>query len=129
MCKEKNHIVQRNRGGLKISFQNYDDFHININNEEYKEVKKEEQKSEYEEQNKGEKERAIKNENMLQGLVERVNYQRKQNSVGKRPLGRPKLKWEDLVKRDIEVLGGGANWKDLAMNRDAWRIGCKTEWS
>lgn len=32
-----------------------------------------------------------------------------QNSVGKRPLGRPKLRWEDLIKRDIEDLGGGAN--------------------
>jgi len=52
-----------------------------------------------------------------------------QNPVGKRPLGRPKLRWEDLVKRDTEYLGGGANWKDLAMNRDAWRICCETGWS
>jgi len=52
-----------------------------------------------------------------------------QNPVGKRPLGRPKLRWEDLVKRDIEYLGGGANWKDLAMNRDTWRICCETGWS
>jgi hypothetical protein len=52
-----------------------------------------------------------------------------QNPVGKRPLERPKLRWEDLVKRDIEDLGGGANWKDLAMDRDAWRIGCETGWS
>ncbi|VVC32745.1 Hypothetical protein CINCED_3A013132 [Cinara cedri] len=52
-----------------------------------------------------------------------------QNPVGKRPLERPKFRWEDLVTRDIEDLGGGANWKDLAMNRDAWRIGCETGWS
>lgn len=40
-------------------------------------------------------------------------------------MGRPKLRWEDIVKRDIEDLGGGANWKDLTMNRDGWRIGCE----
>ncbi|KAL4107860.1 hypothetical protein QTP88_018142 [Uroleucon formosanum] len=51
------------------------------------------------------------------------------NPVGKRPLGKPKLRWEDIVKRDIEDLLGGANWKDLAMNRDGWRIGCETGWS
>jgi len=51
-----------------------------------------------------------------------------QNAVGKRPLGRPKLRYEDLVKRNIEDLGGGENWKDLAMNRGAWRIGCETGW-
>jgi len=27
----------------------------------------------------------------------------------KRPLGRPKLRWEDIVKRNVEDLGGGAN--------------------
>jgi hypothetical protein len=45
-----------------------------------------------------------------------------QNQVGKRSLGRPKLRWEDLVKRSVEDLEGGANWKDLMMNRDGWRI-------
>ncbi|KAE9539532.1 hypothetical protein AGLY_004784 [Aphis glycines] len=60
---------------------------------------------------------AIRSQNSLLRMV------LEQNPVGKRPLGRPKLRWEDLVKRDIEDLGGGANWKDLAMNRDAWRIG------
>lgn len=34
-----------------------------------------------------------------------------QNPVGKRPLGRPKLRWENIVKRNV-------NWKKLAMNRD-----------
>jgi len=51
------------------------------------------------------------------------------NPLVKRPLGRPTLRWEDIVKRDVEDLGGGANWKDLAMNRDGWRIGCETGWS
>jgi len=50
-----------------------------------------------------------------------------QNPVGKRSLGRPKLRWEDIVKRDVVELGGRVNWKDLAINRDGWRIGCETE--
>jgi hypothetical protein len=32
------------------------------------------------------------------------------NPFGKRPLRRPKLRWEDTVERDLEKLGGGANW-------------------
>jgi len=32
-----------------------------------------------------------------------------QNPVGKTALGRPKLRWENIVKRDIEDLRGGAN--------------------
>jgi len=31
-------------------------------------------------------------------------------------MGRPKSRWENTVKIDIEVLGG-SNWKDQAMNR------------
>lgn len=47
-----------------------------------------------------------------------------QNPVEKRPLGRPKLRWEDIVKKDVEDLGGEVNWKNLTMYRDSWRIGC-----
>jgi hypothetical protein len=50
----------------------------------------------------------------------------KQNPVGKRPLGKPKLRWEDIVKKNIENLGGIANWKNSAMIRNGWRIGCET---
>jgi len=32
-----------------------------------------------------------------------------QNPVEKRPLGLPKSRWEDSVKRDIEALGDGSN--------------------
>lgn len=50
-----------------------------------------------------------------------------QNPVGKRPLRRPKLRWEDnKVKKHVEDLGGGANWKNLAIDRDGWRSGCET---
>jgi hypothetical protein len=50
------------------------------------------------------------------------------NKLGK-TLRRSKLRWEDIVKKNVEDLGGGVNWKNLAMNRDGWRIGCETGWS
>jgi hypothetical protein len=38
---------------------------------------------------------------------------------GKRPLGRPKRRWEDNIKRDLqEVEGGGKDWIKLAEDRD-----------
>jgi hypothetical protein len=34
---------------------------------------------------------------------------------GKKPLGRPRHKWEDSVKMDLqEVVLGGIDWNDLA---------------
>jgi hypothetical protein len=40
---------------------------------------------------------------------------------GKRPLGRPRCKWEDNIKMDHqEVECGGMDWIDLAQNRDRW---------
>jgi hypothetical protein len=36
---------------------------------------------------------------------------------GKRPLGRPRRRWEDLGEIGI----GGANWIRLAQNRVEWR--------
>jgi len=40
---------------------------------------------------------------------------------GKRPLGRPKQRWEDNNKRDIKIKLEGMNWNDLAQNRDRWQ--------
>jgi hypothetical protein len=38
---------------------------------------------------------------------------------GKRPLGRPRYRWEDNIKMDIqEVECGGMDWIDLAQVRD-----------
>jgi len=39
-----------------------------------------------------------------------------QNPYGKRPLGRPKTRWEDLIEKDVESLGEGLNWKEKAMD-------------
>jgi len=41
---------------------------------------------------------------------------------GKRPLGRPRRRWEDNIKMDLqEVGGGGVDWIELAQDRDRWR--------
>jgi hypothetical protein len=37
---------------------------------------------------------------------------------GKRPLGRPRLIWEDNIKTDLQEVGRGAmDWIDLAQDR------------
>ena len=41
---------------------------------------------------------------------------------GKRPLGRPRLRWEDNIKMDLQEVGGGyGDWMELAQDRDGWR--------
>jgi hypothetical protein len=40
---------------------------------------------------------------------------------GKRPLGKPRIRWEDN-KMDLQEVGcGGMDWIDLAQDRDRWR--------
>jgi hypothetical protein len=40
---------------------------------------------------------------------------------GKRPLRRPRLRWED-IKMDLQEVGGGCgDWMELAQDRDRWR--------
>jgi hypothetical protein len=41
---------------------------------------------------------------------------------GKRPLGRPRRRWEDNIKMDFREIGiYGANWIQLAHDRVQWR--------
>jgi hypothetical protein len=41
---------------------------------------------------------------------------------GKRPLGKPKRRWEDNIKTDLQEVGGRrADWMELAQDRDSWR--------
>ena len=41
---------------------------------------------------------------------------------GKRPLGRPRRRWEDNIKMGLqEVGGGGGDWMEFAQERDRWR--------
>ena len=41
---------------------------------------------------------------------------------GKRSFGRPRHRWEDNIKMDLQEVGyGGMDWIDLAQDRDRWR--------
>ena len=41
---------------------------------------------------------------------------------GKRPLGRPRRRWEDNIKIGLQEMGGGyGDWMEMAQNRDRWR--------
>ena len=40
---------------------------------------------------------------------------------GKRPSGRSRRRWEDNIKMDLQEVGGGGDWMELAQDRDRWR--------
>ena len=41
---------------------------------------------------------------------------------GKRPLGRPRRRWEDNIEMDLQEVGrGGMDWIELAQDTDRWR--------
>jgi hypothetical protein len=41
---------------------------------------------------------------------------------GKRPLGRPRRRWDGNIRIDLRETGwGGMDWIDLAQNRAQWR--------
>jgi len=40
---------------------------------------------------------------------------------GKRPLQRPRHRWEDNIKMDLQEVGGCGDWMELAQDRDRWR--------
>ena len=53
-------------------------------------------------------------ERFAQGLVGKPE--------GKRPLGRPRHRWEDNIKMDFQEVGKGCgDWMELAQDRDRWR--------
>jgi len=61
------------------------------------------------------------------GHVERMGEGRGVHSFlvgkpeGKRPLGRPRRRWEDTSKMGLREVGGGGDWMELAQDRDRWR--------
>jgi len=41
---------------------------------------------------------------------------------GKRPMGRPRRRWKDNIKLDLQEVGGACgDWMELAEDRDRWR--------
>jgi hypothetical protein len=41
---------------------------------------------------------------------------------GKKPLGRPRRRWEDNIKMVLQEVGcGGMDWIELAQDRGRWR--------
>ena len=41
---------------------------------------------------------------------------------GKRPMGRPRHRWEDNIKMDLQEVGRGCgDWMEVAQDRDRWR--------
>ena len=41
---------------------------------------------------------------------------------GKRPLGRPRRRWEDNIKMNLQEVGcGGMDWIELAQDRERWQ--------
>jgi len=40
---------------------------------------------------------------------------------GKRPLGRPRRRWEYNIKMDLREVGWGGDWMELAQDSDRWR--------
>jgi hypothetical protein len=62
------------------------------------------------------------------GHIIRMGEERKLHKVlagkpeGKRPLGRPRHRWEDGIRMDFTEIGlGGVDWIRLAQDRDRWR--------
>ena len=42
---------------------------------------------------------------------------------GKKPLGRPKPKWEDNIKIDLQEVGcGSMDWIEVAQDSDRWHL-------
>ena len=40
---------------------------------------------------------------------------------GRRPLGRPRHRWDDNIKMDLQEVGRGCgDWRGLAQDRDRW---------
>jgi len=62
------------------------------------------------------------------GHIERIGTRRGVYRVlvgrsdGKKPLGRPRRRWEDNIKMDLQEVGcKGMAWIALAQDRDGWR--------
>jgi hypothetical protein len=73
--------------------------------------------------------RVVKSERMTwAGHVARMEEERGVHRVlvgkpeGQRPLGKPRRRWEDNIKMDVQKVGGDrGDCMELALDRDRWR--------
>jgi hypothetical protein len=42
-------------------------------------------------------------------------------SESERPLGRPRCRWEDKIKMELQEMGWGGHGLDMAQERDRWQ--------
>lgn len=47
------------------------------------------------------------------------------NPAEKRPLGRPRLGWEDCITKDVGGIEADLQWREAAEDRDIWRASIK----
>jgi len=40
---------------------------------------------------------------------------------GQRPFGRPRRRWEDNIKIDLQEVGGCGDWMEVVQDRERWR--------
>jgi len=53
-----------------------------------------------------------------------------ENPVGRwLPLGRPRLRWVDCVKRDAEAVEPNSHWQEIVDDRDRWQYVYLAVWS
>lgn len=55
-----------------------------------------------------------KNDSMTKTVI-------KENPMGKTPLGKPHLRWEDFVKEAIKEVNSNVKWREVAENIKRWR--------
>ena len=61
-------------------------------------------------------------ESLLWKCLQRIGYCIVCKPTGKRPLERPRRRWEDNIRMDLEELGINAgNWVDSAQDINYWR--------
>ena len=58
----------------------------------------------------------------LGAVSNRFNFNLIFKPTERRPLGKPRRRWEDNIRMDLEEMGINAgNWVDSAQDRDYWR--------
>jgi hypothetical protein len=68
------------------------------------------------------KEDEMNEECSMHGIVEKFIQNFVRQPEWKRPLGRPRRRWEDNIRMNLRQTGwGGVDWIYLAQNRDKWR--------